>query len=48
MIGYKNLSDKDLRDLLESDSLTDYEKMDVLNELLERGAVVLDSEENLH
>lgn len=48
MIGYKNLSDKDLRDLLESDSLTDYEKMDILNELLERGAVELDRVETIH
>lgn len=48
MIGYKSLSDEDLRDLLESPSLEDYEKMDILTELLDRGSVVLDRVETIH
>lgn len=48
MIGYKNLSDKDLRDLLESDCLEDYEKMDILNELLDRGSIEFVREEYIH
>lgn len=48
MIGYKNLSDKDLRDLLESDYIQEYEKIDILNELLERGSVEFVREEWIH
>jgi hypothetical protein len=48
MIGYKNLSDEDLKDLLRSDYLGDSEKYDILMELLERGAVVLESVETIY
>nr|QMP83159.1 MAG: hypothetical protein [Caudoviricetes sp.] len=48
MIGYKNLSDKELRDLLESNALEDYEKMRILEELLERGSVEFLREEWIH
>lgn len=45
MIGYKSLSDKELRDLLESEYIQEYEKLDILNELIERGSVELLREE---
>ena len=48
MIGYKSLSDKELRDLLESNALEDYEKMRILEELLERGSVEFLREEWIH
>ncbi len=48
MIGYKNLSEEELRALMESSSLTDYEKLDILTELIERGCVELDRVEYLH
>ena len=48
MIGYKNLSDKELRDLMESDALQEYEKLDVLNELIQRGSVEFVREEWIH
>ncbi len=48
MIGYKNLSDKELRDLMESDALEEYEKMRILEELLERGSVEFLREEWIH
>jgi hypothetical protein len=48
MIGYKNLSDTELRDLLESSALEPYEKQDILNELLDRGSIILDRIESLH
>ena len=48
MIGYKNLSEEDLRNLLESDYIQEYEKLDILNELLERGSVDLVREEWIH
>jgi hypothetical protein len=48
MIGYKNLSDKELRDLLESNALEEYEKLDILNELVQRGTVEFVREEWIH
>jgi hypothetical protein len=48
MIGYKNLSDKELRDLLESDALQEYEKLDILDELIQRGCVEFVREEWIH
>jgi hypothetical protein len=48
MIGYKNLSDKELRDLLESNALEEYEKFDILNELVQRGTVEFVREEWIH
>jgi hypothetical protein len=48
MIGYKSLSDQELRDLLESDALQEYEKLDILNELIQRGTVEFVREEWIH
>lgn len=48
MIGYKNLSDKELRDLLESNAIEEYEKLDILNELVQRGTVEFVREEWIH
>jgi len=48
MIGYKNLSDKELRQLLESTALEEYEKLDILNELVQRGTVEFVREEWIH
>nr|QMP83221.1 MAG: hypothetical protein [Caudoviricetes sp.] len=48
MIGYKNLSDKELRQLLESNALEEYEKLDILNELIQRGTVEFVREEWIH
>lgn len=48
MIGYKNLSDKELRDLLESNALEEYEKLDILDELIQRGSVEFVREEWIH
>lgn len=48
MIGYKNLSEKELRDLLESNALEEYEKMKIMEELLERGSVEFLREEWIH
>jgi len=48
MIGYKNLSDKELRDLMESDALEEYEKLDILDELIQRGSVEFVREEWIH
>lgn len=48
MIGYKNLSDDELRDLLKSDFIQDYEKMVIIEELLDRGSIVLDRVETIH
>lgn len=48
MPNYNCLSDEELRELLESSSLTEPEKYDILLELLARGSVVLDRMEWLH
>ncbi len=48
MIAYNKLSDKELRDLIESSSIEEYEKLDILQELVERGSVEFIREEWIH
>ena len=45
---YKYMSDVDLRNLLESQSIEDYEKMEILEELINRGSVEFVKEEWIH
>lgn len=47
-MGYNVLSDEELKDLLENGVLEDYEKMDIINELIGRGSIMLDRVETLH
>lgn len=47
-VRYETMNDEELRQLMESDSLNEYEKYEILTELLDRGSVILDRIETIH
>lgn len=48
MNKYVNVNDDELKSLLESQSLEPYEKMEIVNELIDRGSIILDRVETIH
>ena len=47
-MGFNRLSDKELIELLNSDYIQEYEKLDIVNELIDRGSIEFVKEEYIH
>ena len=47
-LGYNQLTDKELKELLESDVIQEYDKLEIINELVDRGSVEFIREEYIH
>lgn len=47
-MSYSSLTDKELKELLESSFLEEHEKFEIVQELVDRGSVVLDRIEAIH
>ena len=47
-LAYNQLTDKELRELLESDAIQEYDKLEIINELIDRGSVEFIREEYIH
>lgn len=47
-MGFNRLSDKELMELLESDYIQEYEKLDIINELIDRGSIEFVKEEYIN
>ena len=48
MCNYNKLTDKELKELLESDAIQEYDKLEIINELIDRGSVEFIREEYIH
>jgi len=47
-VGYNKLTDKELVELMNSDCIQEYEKLNIVNELIDRGSIEFVKEEYIH